>query len=549
MSNNPRDIKFGSDSRLALKRGVDALADSVKVTLGPKGRNVVLGRKGQYAITKDGVSVAREVFLIDPVENLGAQMVKQVASSVAYEAGDGTTTATVLSQSILNNGIKLIETGYDPMDLKRGIDKASDYIKNKLLEMAIKVDNVEQIRNVATISANGDAKIGNIIADAMDAVGFDGVVTVEDSKTHDTYMELVEGMQVPSGYMSPYFVNNPTKMEVQFNNPYILIYNGTIKNLKGLVTVLDWTTARKTPLLIIADSIEGDALQALILNRMNGILEVAAVRSPGFGENRKDQLQDIANIVGSTLLSEDLGHDLANLNPGMIEDLLGSCEKVTVSSSNTTLVNGKGDSSNIEARIKEIESKIEYSEDESERIILRERLAKLSGGVAVLKIGAYSEIENKEKKDRLDDALSATRAAIEEGILPGGGTALLYASSALEKELREGILNFESEDELFGAKILIQACESPFSTILNNAGISPDLIKSKLVNDEKSPSTSLSYGFDAKRGNYIDMLEAGIIDPAKVTRSALENAVSIVGLMLTTECTLMEQTIKENNEQ
>lgn len=549
MSNNPRDIKFGSDSRLALKRGVDALADSVKVTLGPKGRNVVLGRKGQYAITKDGVSVAREVFLSDPVENLGAQMVKQVASSVAYEAGDGTTTATVLSQSILNNGIKLIETGYDPMDLKRGIDKASDYIKNKLLEMAIKVDNVEQIRNVATISANGDAKIGNIIADAMDAVGFDGVVTVEDSKTHDTYMELVEGMQVPSGYMSPYFVNNPTKMEVQFNNPYILIYNGTIKNLKGLVTVLDWTTARKTPLLIIADSIEGDALQALILNRMNGILEVAAVRSPGFGENRKDQLQDIANIVGSTLLSEDLGHDLANLNPGMIEDLLGSCEKVTVSSSNTTLVNGKGDSSNIEARIKEIESKIEYSEDESERIILRERLAKLSGGVAVLKIGAYSEIENKEKKDRLDDALSATRAAIEEGILPGGGTALLYASSALEKELREGILNFESEDELFGAKILIQACESPFSTILNNAGISPDLIKSKLVNDEKSPSTSLSYGFDAKRGNYIDMLEAGIIDPAKVTRSALENAVSIVGLMLTTECTLMEQTIKENNEQ
>lgn len=549
MSNNPRDIKFGSDSRLALKRGVDALADSVKVTLGPKGRNVVLGRKGQYAITKDGVSVAREVFLSDPVENLGAQMVKQVASSVAYEAGDGTTTATVLSQSILNNGIKLIETGYDPMDLKRGIDKASDYIKNKLLEMAIKVDNVEQIRNVATISANGDAKIGNIIADAMDAVGFDGVVTVEDSKTHDTYMELVEGMQVPSGYMSPYFVNNPTKMEVQFNNPYILIYNGTIKNLKGLVTVLDWTTARKTPLLIIADSIEGDALQALILNRMNGILEVAAVRSPGFGENRKDQLQDIANIVGSTLLSEDLGHDLANLNPGMIEDLLGSCEKVTVSSSNTTLVNGKGDSSNIEARIKEIESKIEYSEDESERIILRERLAKLSGGVAVLKIGAYSEIENKEKKDRLDDALSATRAAIEEGILPGGGTALLYASSALEKELREGILNFESEDELFGAKILIQACESPFSTILNNAGISPDLIKSKLVNDEKSPSTSLSYGFDAKRGNYIDMLEAGIIDPAKVTRSALENAVSIVGLMLTTECTLMEQMIKENNEQ
>lgn len=549
MSNNPRDIKFGSESRLALKRGVDVLAESVKVTLGPKGRNVVLGRKGQYAITKDGVSVAREVFLSNPIENLGAQMVKQVASSVAYEAGDGTTTATVLSQSILNNGLKLIETGYDPMDLKRGIDKASDYIKTRLLEMAVKVDNVEQIRNVATISANGDAKIGNIIADAMDAVGFDGVVTIEDSKTHDTYMELVEGMQFPSGYMSPYFVNNPTKMEVQFNNPFVLIYNGTIKNLKGLVTVLDWTTARKTPLLIIADSIEGDALQALILNRMNGILEVAAVRSPGFGENRKAQLQDIASLVGSTFLSEDLGHDLANLNPSMIEDLLGSCEKITVSSNNTTIVNGRGDSSNLEERIKEIESKIEYSEDESEKIILRERLAKLTSGVAVLKIGAYSEIENKEKKDRLDDALSATRAAIEEGILPGGGAALLYASSELEKELGTDILNFESEDELFGAKILIQACESPFATILSNAGISSELVKNHLISETKEPRVSNTFGYDAKKQTYVDMLESGIIDPAKVTRSALENAVSIVGLMLTTECTLMEQNLKENNEQ
>lgn len=549
MSNNPREIKFGSESRLALKRGVDALADSVKVTLGPKGRNVVLGRKGQYAITKDGVSVAREVFLKDPVENLGAQMVKQVASNVAYEAGDGTTTATVLSQAILNSGIKLIETGYDPMDLKRGIDKASDYIKDKLLEMAVKVDNVEQVRNVATISANGDSTIGNIIADAMEAVGFDGVVTVEDSKTHDTYMELVEGMQFASGYMSPYFVNHNTKMEVQFNNPYVLVYDGKIKNLKGLVNILDWVSSRKSQLLIISDSLEGDALQALILNRINGVLEAAAVRAPGFGENKKDQLKDIATILGATFLSEDAGHDLANVNPSLVGDLLGSCEKATVTATSTTLVNGKGETSEIEARVKEIESQIEYTENESEKMILRERLAKISGGVAVLKIGSYSEIEHKEKKDRLDDALSATRSAIEEGILPGGGISLLYASSALEKELGTNILNFESEDELFGAKILIQACEAPFATILANAGISSELVKNHLITDNREPKVNNTHGYDAKRQVYVDMLESGIIDPAKVTRSALENAVSIVGLMLTTECTLMEEQSKENKEQ
>jgi chaperonin GroEL len=542
MSNNPREIKFGSESRLALKRGVDALADSVKVTLGPKGRNVVLGRKGQYAITKDGVSVAREVYL-------GAQMVKQVASNVAYEAGDGTTTATVLSQAILNSGIKLIETGYDPMDLKRGIDKASDYIKDKLLEMAVKVDNVEQVRNVATISANGDSTIGNIIADAMEAVGFDGVVTVEDSKTHDTYMELVEGMQFASGYMSPYFVNHNTKMEVQFSNPYVLVYDGKIKNLKGLVNILDWVSSRKSQLLIISDSLEGDALQALILNRINGVLEAAAVRAPGFGENKKDQLKDIATILGATFLSEDAGHDLANVNPSLVGDLLGSCEKATVTATSTTLVNGKGETSEIEARVKEIESQIEYTENESEKMILRERLAKISGGVAVLKIGSYSEIEHKEKKDRLDDALSATRSAIEEGILPGGGISLLYASSALEKELGTNILNFESEDELFGAKILIQACEAPFATILSNAGISSELVKNHLINENKEPKVNNTHGYDAKRQVYVDMLESGIIDPAKVTRSALENAVSIVGLMLTTECTLMEEQSKENKEQ
>lgn len=548
MSNNPRDIRFGSESRLALKRGVDALANSVKVTLGPKGRNVILGRKGQYAITKDGVSVAREVFLKDPIENLGAQMVKQVASNVAYEAGDGTTTATVLSQSILNSGIKLIETGYDPMDLKRGIDKAADYIKESLLKMAVKVDNFEQIRNVATVSANGDTTIGNIIADAMEAVGFDGVVTIEDSKTHETHMELVEGMQFSSGYMSPYFVNQSNKMEVQFSNPYILVYNGKIKNLKGLVNILDWVSSRKSQLLIIADSLEGDALQALILNRINSVLEAAAVGAPGFGENKRDQLKDIAAIVGATYLSEEAGQDLANVNPSMVGELLGSCEKVTITASSTTLVNGKGFAQDIEAKIKEIESQIEYSDNESEKLILRERLAKISGGVAVLKIGSYSEVEHKEKKDRLDDALSATRSAIEEGILPGGGISLLYAASTLERELRQNVLSFENEDELFGAKILIQACEAPFDIILNNAGISPELIKSKLISNEKEPIVNGTYGYDAKRQSFTDLLEAGIIDPAKVTRSALENAVSIVGLMLTTECTLMEEQIKENKE-
>ena len=362
-------------------------------------------------------------------------------------------------------------------------------------------------------------------------------------------MELVEGMQFASGYMSPYFVNHNTKMEVQFNNPYVLVYDGKIKNLKGLVNILDWVSSRKSQLLIIADTIEGDALQALILNRINGVLEAAAVRAPGFGENKKDQLKDIATILGATFLSEDAGQDLANVNPNMVGDLLGSCEKVTITASSTTLVNGKGETGEIDSRIKEIESQIEYSENESERLILRERLAKISGGVAVLKIGSYSEMEHKEKKDRLDDALSATRSAIEEGILPGGGLSLLYASSALEKELGTNILNFESEDELFGAKILIQACEAPFATILSNAGMSSDLIKSGLISDLKEPKVNSTYGYDAKRGVYVDMLASGIIDPAKVTRSALENAVSIVGLMLTTECTLMEEYARENKEQ
>jgi chaperonin GroEL len=538
MSNNPREITFGSKSRDALKRGVNQLADSVKVTLGPKGRNVVLGRKNQYAITKDGVSVAREVFLKDPMENLGAQMVKQVASNVAMEAGDGTTTATVLAQSILNKGIKLIESGYDPMDLKRGIDAATELIKDYLESIAIKVDNIEQIRNVATISANGDSTIGNIIADAMEIVGFDGVITIEDSKTHETSMQVVEGMQFGSGYLSPYFINHMDKLEVGFNNPFILIYSGKIKGLKGLVNVLDYTVSKKRPLLIIADQLEGDALQALIMNRVNGSLEVAAVRSPGYGEHKVNQLKDIAAVTGALFLSEEAGHDISNINPDAVESILGSCEKATVTHDSTVIVNGASSEEEIQKRINEIKSQIEFRDNESEKMLLKERLSKLEGGVAILKIGAYSEVELKEKKDRLDDALSATRSAIEEGILPGGGIALLNASIKVTAELANGVHTFDTADVLAGVKILLDSCEAPLSAILANAGISFDVVKNTITK-EANPT----YGYDARRSNYVDMISTGIIDPAKVTRSALENAVSIAGLMLTTECTLMEDSI------
>lgn len=541
MSTNPRNIVFGTDSRDALKRGVNKLADSVKVTLGPKGRNVVLGRKNQYAITKDGVSVAREIFLKDPIENLGAQMVKQVASNVAQEAGDGTTTATVLAQAILNRGIKLIESGYDPMAIKRGMDAAAELIKKKLADSTIKVESVDQIKHVATISANGDQKIGEIIADAMKEVGFDGVVTIEDSKTHETYMELVEGMQFDSGYMSPYFINEMKKFEVNFDNPFVLVYSGKIKGLKGLVNVLEYTSSKKRPLLIIADSIEGDALQALILNKVNGVLNVAAVRSPGFGENKKDQLRDIATVLGAHLLCEEEGHDIANINLNILDTLLGQCEKITVTADKTTIVNGKGEKNSIDNRVQEIKSQIEFKENESEKLLLKERLAKLEGGVAILKIGAYSDVELKEKKDRLDDALSATRAAIEEGILPGGGVALLRSSISLANEIADGSVSFENSEEEAGAKILIESCFSPLSAILTNAGGSFDVVKKQI-----SESDNHRYGYDARKNVFCDMIDAGIIDPAKVTRCALENAVSISGMMITTECTLMEEPGEES---
>lgn len=547
MSFNPRDIVFGSDSRSALQRGVNKLADSVKVTLGPKGRNVVLGRKNQYAITKDGVSVAREVFLKDPIENLGAQMVKQVASNVAVQAGDGTTTATVLAQAILNRGIKFIESGFDPMEIKTGMDLASAEIVALLRKSAIKVSDIDQIRNVATISANGDAKIGEIISSAMAKVGFDGVVTIENSKTGESSMAFVEGLQFGSGYISPYFINDATKYEVNLENPLIFIYNGKLRGIKGLLSVLEYASSQKRSLFIIANSIEGDALNALIMNKMNNIISVAAVSSPAFGDARKEQLRDIATVVGATLLSEDEGQEIANVNPASIQSILGSCEKVTATSSQTIIVNGQGEKGQIEARILEIKSQIQFKENESEKYLLKERLAKLEGGVAILKIGAHSEVELKEKKDRLDDALSATRAAIAEGILPGGGLALMNAADDYLNTITYGngsnVADYSIGDTIHGAKLLISACSAPFNGILDNAGITPEIIKNHIR--QMKVVEPPDYGYDVRTNKYTNMIESGIIDPAKVTIAALENAVSIAGMMLTTECTLMEEADSE----
>ena len=527
---NPRQISFSSESRDKLKAGVDALANAVKVTLGPKGRNVVLGRANHYAITKDGVSVAREVFLTDPVENLGAQMVKQVSSNVASAAGDGTTTATVLAQSILSKGIKMIEAGFDPMDLKSGIDKTLEDIKADLVKNKIEVAGTEQIMQVATISANGDRTIGSIIAKAMDEVGFDGVITIDNSPTHETYLELMSGMQFEGGYLSPYFINNLAKLESQLENPIVFIYDGKIKGLKGLIHVLESANTKKRPLLIIASGMEGDALQALVMNKANGILDVCAVNAPGHGKLKSDILKDIAAVLGANVLSELHGHDIANLNPSMIDNIVGGAEKVIVSEGNTVIINGSGNSESINERIEEIKSQIENQENESEILILKERLSKLEGGIAMLKIGAYTDVELKEKRDRVDDALSATKAAVEEGILPGGGIALYRASLTIGKN---GFPNL-NDTEKIGAEILLSACQEPFNVIIENTGKNAEVIAKDLTDEYTN-------GYDSRNGKYVDMIQEGIIDPAKVTRSAIENAASVSGLMITTECVLIEK--------
>jgi len=526
---NPRKIKFGSDSRTTLQRGVDKLADSVKVTLGPKGRNVVLGRQQQFAITKDGVSVAREVFLEDDIENLGAQMVKQVAQNVAYEAGDGTTTATVLSQSIIREGIKMIEAGFNPMDIKRGMDTLADTIKHNLHAMSKEVSDVETIKNVATISANGDKVIGGIIADAIEKVGFDGVITSEDSKTFDTYVDVVEGMQLDTGYLSPYFINSPEKEEVNQENPLVLIYEGTIKSMKSLLPFLEYSNSQNRPLLLMADNIEGDAIQTLVLNKIKGVLDVAAVRNPGYGSNKTETLKDIAILTGGVYMSEKEGYDLNDINPAAMSEVLGTCEKINITNDKTIIINGAGNKEDIKSRVTLLEESIKNKENESERLLLKERLAKLDGGIAILKIGAYSETELNEKKDRLDDALSATRAAIEEGIVPGGGMALVRVCANIDLNTFDFV-----GDEKVGADILLKACSQPFRTIIENAGLNPEVVINNLPDNSEA-------GYDARTDEYVDMVTSGIIDPLKVTRCALDQSVSISGLMLTTECILSEQ--------
>jgi len=521
-----KNIQFNSESRAALKEGVDALANAVKVTLGPKGRNVVIDKKfGAPSVTKDGVSVAKEIELKDAVENMGAQMVKEVASKTADVAGDGTTTATVLAQALITEGMRNVASGANPMDLKRGMDKASSAIVAELQKMSKEVgsDN-SKIEQVATISANNDNNIGSLIAEAMETVGNEGVITVEEAKGMDTTVNTVEGMQFDRGYLSPYFVTNPDKMEADLDNPYILIYDKKISNMKDLLPVLEQTAQSGRPLLIIAEDVDGEALATLVVNKIRGSLKIAAVKAPGFGDRRKEMLKDIAILTGGQVISEETGLKLENTS---IEDL-GSAEKVTINKDNTTLVNGAGDKKAIEARVVQIKAQIESTTSDYDREKLQERLAKLSGGVAVLYVGAATEVEMKEKKDRVDDALHATRAAVEEGIVPGGGTAYIRAASKLNK------LEGENADETTGIKIVLRAVEEPLRQIVSNAGGEGAVV----VNSVKEGKGD--FGYNARTEVFENLLEAGVIDPTKVSRVALENAISISGMMLTTECVISD---------
>ena len=521
-----KNIQFNSEARAALKEGVDALANAVKVTLGPKGRNVVIDKKfGSPSVTKDGVSVAKEIELKDALENMGAQMVKEVASKTADVAGDGTTTATVLAQALITVGMRNVASGANPMDLKRGMDKASSAIVAELKKMSKEVgsDN-SKIEQVATISANNDKNIGSLIAEAMKTVGNEGVITVEEAKGMDTTVKTVEGMQIDSGYLSPYFVTNPEKMEVDLDNPYILIFDKKISNMKDLLPVLEQTAQSGRPLLIIAEDVDGEALATLVVNKIRGSLKIAAVKAPGFGDRRKEMLKDIAILTGGQVISEETGLKLENTT---IEDL-GSAEKVTINKDNTTLVNGAGDKNAIESRVVQIKAQIESTTSDYDREKLQERLAKLSGGVAVLYVGAATEVEMKEKKDRVDDALHATRAAVEEGIVPGGGTAYIRAASKLNK------LEGENADETTGIKIVLRAVEEPLRQIVSNAGGEGAVV----VNSVKEGKGD--FGYNARSEVFENLLEAGVIDPTKVSRVALENAISISGMMLTTECVISD---------
>ena len=525
-----KDIKFDSDARDGLKRGVDALANAVKVTLGPKGRNVIISKSfGSPTVTKDGVSVAKEVELEDELENMGAQMVKEVASKTNDLAGDGTTTATVLAQSIVKEGIKNVAAGANPMDLKRGIDKAVQAIIIDLEKQAQKVGNSsEKIKQVAAISANNDNTIGDLIATAFEKVGKEGVITVEEAKGMETYVDVVEGMQFDRGYLSPYFVTDADKMIADLENPYILLFDKKISNLNEILPILEPVAQSSRPLLIIAEDVDGQALATLVVNKLRGGLKIAAVKAPGFGDRRKAMLEDIAILTGGTVISEERGFSLENATL----DLLGSAETITIDKDNSTIVNGNGDAEAIKARVNQIKAQIETTTSDYDKEKLQERLAKLAGGVAVLYVGAASEVEMKEKKDRVDDALHATRAAVEEGIVAGGGVALVRTKKTLEKIATENL------DETTGIQIVNKAIESPLRTIVENAGGEGSVVINKVLEGNKN------FGYDAKSETYVDMLEAGIIDPKKVTRVALENAASVAGMILTTECALID--IKED---
>lgn len=526
-----KEIKYDIEARDGIKRGVDALANAVKVTLGPRGRNVIISKSfGAPQVTKDGVTVAKEIELEDTLENMGAQMVKEVASKTNDLAGDGTTTATVLAQAIVQEGLKNVAAGANPMELKKGIDQAVEAIVENLEKQTTKVGNSsEMIKQVASISANNDDVIGELIANAFEKVGIEGVITVEEAKGTDTYVEVVEGMQFDRGYLSPYFVTDTEKMQTVLEDPYILLYDKKISSMKDLLPVLEPVAQQGKSLLIIAEDVDGEALATLVVNKLRGSLKIAAVKAPGFGDRRKAMLEDIAILTGGTVISEERGFTLENTTV----DMLGSAETITLDKDNTTIVNGAGDKEAIKSRVNQIKAQIETTTSDYDKEKLQERLAKLAGGVAVLYVGAASEVEMKEKKDRVDDALHATRAAVEEGIVAGGGVALVRAMEVLKS------ITTDSLDATTGVNIVARAIEAPLRTIVQNAGGEGSVVINKVKEGEKN------FGYDAKSEKYVDMLEAGIIDPKKVTRVALENAASVAGMILTTECALVD--IKEEN--
>ena len=525
-----KKIQFDTQAREGLKRGVDALANAVKVTLGPKGRNVIIGKSfGGPQVTKDGVTVAKEIESEDTLENMGTQMVKEVASKTNDLAGDGTTTATILAQSIVTEGLKNVTAGANPMDLKRGLDKAVKTIVENLNKSAKTVGNSsDKIQQIASISANNDDAIGNLITEAFEKVGKEGVITVEEAKGTDTYVDVVEGMQFDRGYLSPYFVTNSEKMESDLENPYILLYDKKISAMKDLLPILEPVAQSGKPLLVIAEDVDGEALATLVVNKLRGALKIAAVKAPGFGDRRKAMLEDIAILTGGTVISEERGFNIENTTI----EMLGTAERVTIDKDNTTIVNGAGEKKSIDERVNQIKSQIETTTSDYDKEKLQERLAKLAGGVAVLYVGAASEVEMKEKKDRVDDALHATRAAVEEGIVAGGGVALIRSRKELDK------IKASNDDELTGIQIIFRALEAPVRTIVENAGGEGSVVVAKIIEGKDG------FGYDAKSENYVDLFESGIIDPKKVTRVALENAASVAGMILTTECALVD--IKED---